>query len=417
MKKLIALLLCVLMLSGMCTAYAEEFFIISAPTVHVRIEDCDKNLFNGSIDYTADMTALDAALEALKQTGLDVVTSVSPYGGMYISSIGDRKEGDFGGYEGWMYYVNGESPMYNIADCKLEPGQQLLVAYADMDVLLPILTAARDKAGVVTLTVSADVTTYDANWNATVTRQPVEGVTVTVDGEQTVTDASGKVVLSAESSAKESVTVQLQKKKADGLPQVLPLAPDFALDLTAVQYVRPSFVDVAQGLWYTDYVLDLAESGLMQGYPDGTFLPAGKVSRAMVAQVLYRMSGEVPVNYLMPFSDVAEGLWYTEAIRWAASVGVVEGRDDGTFGPNANVTRQDLAVMLARYVEKVAKTELPQDSEAPAFADNADIAPYAAEAVYLLQKAGIVGGTDGKFLPQDTADRAQLCKMIAGLTQ
>ena len=97
-------------------------------------------------------------------------------------------------------------------------------------------------------------------------------------------------------------------------------------------------------------------------------------------------------------------------------MGIVQGAD-GNFRPDEAVTRQDLAVMLVRYQQKVVKTELPADSAAPAFADNADIAEYAAEAVYLLQKAGIVEGTEGKFLPTAPASRAALCKMLAGLVK
>ena len=88
---------------------------------------------------------------------------------------------------------------------------------------------------------------------------------------------------------------------------------------------------------------------------------------------------------------------------------------DGKFNSNAPVTRQDLAVMLMRYQEKVVKAELPKTADAEAFLDNDQIAPYAAEAVYLLQKAGIVNGTDGKFNPSATATRGQLCKMLSGL--
>ena len=85
---------------------------------------------------------------------------------------------------------------------------------------------------------------------------------------------------------------------------------------------------------------------------------------------------------------------------------------DGTFRPEANVTRQDLAVMLVRY-QQAAQVVLPTGSEAPAFADNDKIAPYAAEAVYVLQKAGVVSGSAGKFSPAATANWAQMGKMLS----
>ncbi len=407
MKKLIALILCTLLVGSMCVAAAGDFFILSAPTVHVRIEDIDKNLFCGSIAYKTGMTALEAALEAIKQAGLEATTSVSPYGGMYISAIGDRQEGAFGGYEGWMYYVNGESPMYSIANCPLEPGQQLLVAFADMSVLQPIVEAGRAD-GQVKITVTADVTTYDENWNATVTRQPIVGATVTADGKGYTTDEQGAVTLPEESAAKERISLQVEQYSEEGLPLVLRLAPDFMLELPGV-----TFTDVAEGSWYAECVRDMAAKGLMNGYPDGSFAPNGTVTRAMAAKVLFELSGGVAVEETSAFSDVEDGRWYAEAVHWAAANGVVQGRGDGTFGPDAPISRQDLAVMLMNYRVRVVKSELPDlGFGAPAFADNADIADYAAEAVYLLQKAGVLTGSEGKFLPRATATRAQLCKMV-----
>lgn len=71
--------------------------------------------------------------------------------------------------------------------------------------------------------------------------------------------------------------------------------------------------------------------------------------------------------------------------------------------------------MLVRYQQKVVGAALPETAEAPAFADNDKIASYAAEAVYLLQKAGIVTGSEGRFNPTATASRGELCKMLSGL--
>ena len=71
--------------------------------------------------------------------------------------------------------------------------------------------------------------------------------------------------------------------------------------------------------------------------------------------------------------------------------------------------------MLMRYQENVVKTQLPETAEAPAFLDNEQIASYAAEAIYKLQKAGIVQGNEGKFNPLGNASRGELCKMLSGL--
>ena len=408
-KKITALLLVLALAAAMCVTAA------AGNSVTVRVEGVDGNVVCAAVDIGDQSTVLEVLEKALTAAGVEYVVKDSAYGGKYVSAIGEDAESRFGGYDGWMYYVDGVSPMYTVDAYVLKGGEEVLLAYADMSALLPILTVSRDSAGIVTVTVTADVTTYDENWNASVSRDPVAGVTLTVDGVEYVTDETGSAVLSADASAKAQVTVQAEKKAESGVPQVIRLAPGYTLDLTVQETpAQPVFSDVAEGMWYTPYVLDMAGRGAVTGFPDGTFRPTGAVTRAQVVNVLYQLSGGVPVNFAMPFSDVAEGLWYTEAVRWAASQKIVTGFEDGSFRPDANVTRQDLAVMLVRY-QQAAGIELSQEGAAPAFRDNEQIAAYAAEAIYVLQKAGVVNGADGKFNPTATASRGELCKMLSGL--
>ncbi len=181
---------------------------------------------------------------------------------------------------------------------------------------------------------------------------------------------------------------------------------------SAQESAAPAFFDVAEDAWYAPYVQALADQGVVRGYDDGAFHPNDALTRAQAVQVLYLLSGSTPVNYPMPFPDVAEDIWYAEAVRWAASLGIVTGGTDGRFYPDDPVTRQDLAVLLVRFAQN-QELPLPQDAAAPAFVDNADIAPYAAESVYLLQKAGALTGADGRFYPRTAATRAQLCKLLS----
>ena len=118
------------------------------------------------------------------------------------------------------------------------------------------------------------------------------------------------------------------------------------------------------------------------------------------------------LNYILPFADVAQDAAYAEAVRWAASEKIVNGFGDGTFRPEEPVTRQDLAVMLMRFCETVLQRDLPADQPAPTFTDAGQIALYAAESIYHLQKAGIVTGSDGAFRPLDGAQRCEAAKML-----
>ena len=246
-----------------------------------------------------------------------------------------------------------------------------------------------------------------------IVREPMAEVKLTVDGVEYVTDAQGKALLSAGDSAKETVSVQLEKLADTGAPLLVRLAPDYQLDLTAAEEVMP-FSDLPKGEWYTEPVLKMLELGVVNGMPDGSFQPTGTVTRAQVANMLFKLAGQPAPQGDAVFADVKADSWYADAVRWAYEQGIVTG-SEGKFRPDDAVTRQELAVMLVRYQEKVVKTALPEVAEAPAFADNDQIAAYASEAVYLLQKAGIVTGADGRFQPAATATRGQVCKMLAGL--
>jgi hypothetical protein len=101
-------------------------------------------------------------------------------------------------------------------------------------------------------------------------------------------------------------------------------------------------------------------------------------------------------------------------VKWAYDTGVITGMD-GRFDPDAPVKRQDIAVMLVRYVEKSTTHTLPLTGSTSEFTDSAEISPYAASAVTAMRRAGIIGGNDGSFRPHGNATRAEAAKMISTL--
>lgn len=168
------------------------------------------------------------------------------------------------------------------------------------------------------------------------------------------------------------------------------------------------FTDVFEGDWYYEAVRFVQERGLMNGYSDGRFGPNDNLSRAQLAQILFNKEGRPVVNYLMDFPDVAGEAWYAEAIRWAASQGIVGGYGNSTFGPNDPITCEQLAVMLWRYSGSPAATnkELP-------FNDADEISPFALEAMRWAVENGILNGYgDGRLGPQGQATRAQAAQML-----
>jgi len=184
----------------------------------------------------------------------------------------------------------------------------------------------------------------------------------------------------------------------------------------AVGYKEVNFSDVSG--WYKGYVNYLAARDIIQGKGDGKFTPQANITRAEFAQILANMSGDDLAAYTASsFADVKTTAWYAKAVGWAYANGVVQGAD-GKYNPNANISRQDITLMLARYTDKIAGATLAATVDKAVFADQSNISAYAKDAVSAMQQAGIIGGyANNTFAPQANATRAEASKMIALLLQ
>lgn len=109
------------------------------------------------------------------------------------------------------------------------------------------------------------------------------------------------------------------------------------------------FTDVSVTHKAYEAIRYLYENGIMDGVGNNRFAPDSTLTRAMVVTILYRLDGKEAVSFSGKFSDVAAGLWYSEAIEWAASHGIVEGIGHGKFAPTGEITREQLAAILQRY--------------------------------------------------------------------
>lgn len=173
------------------------------------------------------------------------------------------------------------------------------------------------------------------------------------------------------------------------------------------------FTDVPGDSWYTEAVRYVYQNGLMAGVSDTAFGPDATTSRSMIATILWRMAGSPVVNYALNFADVPQGQWYSEAVRWAASEGIVSGYGD-TFGTDDPITREQLAVMLYRLAQNEG-LGFTGSWAFPLRYDDADqVSDYAYEALCWTTMNGIITGTgDGSTLsPQGQATRAQAAVML-----
>ncbi len=191
------------------------------------------------------------------------------------------------------------------------------------------------------------------------------------------------------------------------------ISASFAPDGGESAWENP-FDDVDEAAWYFDAVRYVFENGLLQGTSDTLFSPDLTTTRAMIVTVLWRMAEEPVINYAMTFDDVPEGLWYSEAVRWAAGEGIVTGYDDTRFGPNDAVTREQLAAMLYRYaVSQGRDVSVGEDTNILSYADAFSVSEYAVSALQWACGEGIVTGRDdGTLSPQDSALRSEFSAML-----
>ena len=151
------------------------------------------------------------------------------------------------------------------------------------------------------------------------------------------------------------------------------------------------FADVPSDAWYAGAVQYCRENGLMAGISDTTFAPEDTLTRAMLATILWRQAEKPVVNYLMRFSDVPEGQWYSEAVRWAASEKLVAGYGDGRFGTNDPITQAQLNLIFQRYTDQPVTGGIPGFDSSSKHATRAQAA--AAVMNYTqLSRQGTTGG-------------------------
>ena len=164
--------------------------------------------------------------------------------------------------------------------------------------------------------------------------------------------------------------------------------------------------DVEAGSWYADAVEYVRDNGLMSGTSDTQFSPSGTMTRAMLAQTLYRAAGSPAVSGQDTFPDTQAGAWYGDAVLWATQTGVVSGYDDGRFGTNDPVSREQIALILWRYAGSPA-------AQSQNFADESAISPWASAAVDWARSAGLMSGQEGnRFAPQASATRAEVAVIL-----
>ena len=240
----------------------------------------------------------------------------------------------------------------------------------------------------------------------TITATPDTGYQV---ASVTVTDVDGKNIDVTKNSdgtysfkmpdKKVKINVVFEKSAAEPEPEPEP-TPEPEAD-------RP-FVDVKETDWFYEAVYYCYDQGWFKGVSDTEFDPKAPMTRAMVVTVLWRLAGEPAVATDAPFSDVESGKWYSQAVTWAYMMGITQGYDDGRFGINDSVTREQLVVMLWRMLGKP-----PVTGDMSGFSDADQISPWAKDAMSWAVGIGVLNGDDtGALNPGGQATRAEVAQIM-----
>ena len=173
------------------------------------------------------------------------------------------------------------------------------------------------------------------------------------------------------------------------------------------------YSDVSDGYWAYDAIRFVTEEELFQGVSGGGFAPELTMSRAMLATVLYRAAGSPAVTASAGFTDVPAGQWYSDAVNWAAGEGIVNGVGGNRFAPDDNVSREQIATILYQYVLSTGETAEADASVLSGYGDSASVHSWAADGMAWAVGEGIITGKPGSLLaPTDSATRAEVATML-----
>ena len=176
------------------------------------------------------------------------------------------------------------------------------------------------------------------------------------------------------------------------------------------------FADVDASSWSYPGIRYCVENGLMSGIGNGLFAPQMTTTRAQMVQILYNLAGDPEVSGTTPFTDLTDD-WYQDAVLWGYQTGVVAGTSETTFSPDDPVTREQAAVLLMGYAEKIAQVDLSgAQADLSRFPDGDQVSDWARTQMSAAVALGLISGVpiDGRdyLCPQDSATREQVATIL-----
>lgn len=328
-------------------------FKLIGDTVHQtadRHEGYDVWIGKTKAELEGSDTVYTVFARILKENGLSFVEGTKSYITKIQSPDGYwLEEFDNGPNSGWIYTVNGDRPEIAVRDYILEDGDEIVFCYIDDYI--------QESSG---------------------------GHSVKPKASPTPTPSAVPV----------STPVPTFEPTPSPVPSATPVAKEI------------NFSDIDHS-WAKASILSLAKKGILQGKTETMFYPEDAVTRAEFVSVLYRLTENGAMTGENPFQDVLADDWYYSAVMWAYAENIIQGHG-GNFCPNEQITRQDMALILFRYLDIS-----PSKEKQELFEDDRQIAAYARDAVYTMRSIGLLNGReDGTFDPSAYASRAELAGML-----
>lgn len=303
-------------------------------------------------------TAFDVFKKAMQESGYKYELKY----GTYVPSItmpdGTKLgELDRGKNSGWMYKVNGKIPDVSMGAYGLKDGDSIVVFYTD------------------------DYTKEDG-----------------------MKDYGGGSSSSATGVKKDNN--KNNKNKTD----------DTITDNNNQTIPSGTFTDVKSDDWFSGAIEFVHKKNLMKGVSDNEFAPNENLSRAMIVTILYRMENEPSASF-NKFGDVNADEWYGAAVAWASENGIVNGVSENEFAPNDNLTREQMAAIIYRYIKFKGKdVSVGENTNILSYTDAESVSEYAVEAICYAVGSGLMKGDSETTLnPSGTATRAETATIIMRL--
>ncbi len=331
-------------------------------TAVLTIDADGEEWLSKSVTVQRGSTVADLLKTALEGEGITADGIESGYIRSVTKSGFTLSNADKGANSGWMYKVNGKIPSVGISDYKLSSGAKVLLYYTE-------------------------------DWTKEENTEDWGG------GGHTGTGSSGGGSKTDDNKT-DGKTDDTSEEKPDEKPAETEIP----------------FKDIESSAWYFDSVKAVFEKGLMQGVTETEFAPNALLTRAMFITILYRLEGE-PAAAAASFADVSKDAWYEKAVSWGYENKIISGMSETEFAPDENITREQMAAIIARYAEFKGK-DISADADLTVYSDFDSISEYAADALkYTVSNGIMVGKSETTLNPSDTATRAEAAAILTRISE